>query len=686
MERESFEDQEVAEVMNRSFIPVKVDREERPDVDHMYMTYCQAMTGSGGWPMTIIMTPDKQPFFAGTYFPKHGYGNHPGVMDLLTQIAELWRTEKGKVIETAQELYETIANQYNQKQWKTSGHQQQAGIRIVPQDEEDRVFTWGKGVLNKGYTLMEQRFDPRYGGFGSAPKFPSPHNLGFLLRFFLENPGSNALSMVEKTLNSMADGGIYDHIGFGFARYSTDGYWLVPHFEKMLYDNAGLALVYLEAYQLTKNERYLRIPREIFAYILRDMTSPEGGFYSAEDADSEGEEGKYYLWTQFEVRKVLLEALEGLSKGQSMIPLSGPEKDILHKYLEKREELVDIYCEAYGIEEDGNYEGKSIPSRIFSIWEDIASRHGLTMEELEELAKAGNQILFQEREKRIRPAKDDKILVSWNGFMIAALARGAQVLTGKDEFKTDSDAFLLAAEKAVGFILDKLLNPQGRLLARYRAGDADFPGYLDDYAFLIYGLLEVYTACGKPEYLQQALKLQEEQEHLFRDEQNGGYFFTGHDAEELLIRPKEVYDGAMPSGNSISASNLARFWKLTGEQRWQGLAEDQLEALKNTLQDYPPGYTAFLQALQFYLSEGEEVVLSGSLEAERMEAMRQVLFGDFHPFAVVAYNEGTLDQVVPRMKDYPSSGQNKVKAYLCKAFTCREPVEQPEMLAELFKE
>jgi uncharacterized protein YyaL (SSP411 family) len=307
MERESFEDQEVAGVLNRNFISIKVDREERPDIDHMYMAYCQAMTGSGGWPLTILATPDKQPFFAGTYFPKHGFGNHPGVMELLTQVAGLWQTQKEKVLETAAELYEAVASHYHQKQRKTSAQGKQDGIRIVSRDEQDSVFFGGKEVLNKGYALMQKSFDSRYGGFGNAPKFPSPHNLGFMLRFFLENPGSDALQMVEKTLNAMADGGVYDHIGFGFARYSTDRYWLVPHFEKMLYDNAGLAYVYLEAYQLTKHERYRRIACEILQYVLRDMTSPEGSFYSAEDADSEGEEGKYYLWTRLEVRKALLE-------------------------------------------------------------------------------------------------------------------------------------------------------------------------------------------------------------------------------------------------------------------------------------------------------------------------------------------------------------------------------------------
>lgn len=682
MERESFEDNEVADILNRSYIPVKVDREERPDIDHMYMAYCQAMTGAGGWPLTVLLTPDKQPFFAGTYFPKHSQYGRPGIMDILNQVSELWQKEKEKVLETAAELYGAVANKYNEKKKGSGEKQQKSGIPVSVGEEDESVFTWGKGVVRKGYALLEKNFDSKFGGFGNAPKFPSPHNLGFLLRYSLEEPQSQALNMVEKTLNNMADGGIYDHIGFGFARYSTDRYWQVPHFEKMLYDNAGLAFVYLEAYQLTKNERFGRIAREIFQYILRDMTAPEGGFYSAEDADSEGEEGKYYVWSELEVKKVLFHVVQAIQEGTFNSKLTEREKKVIEPFLDKKEILADIYCEAYGINEEGNYEGKNIPSRIFSIWEEIAFRHKLKLDELEELLSLFNRIMFEEREKRIRPAKDDKILVSWNGLMIAAMAKGAQILSAHDKFKAESQTLLFACENAVGFVLSKMFSSKGRLLARYREGDADFPGYLDDYTFMIYGLLEVYSACGKTEYLKHAIKLQEEQERLFRDDVNGGYYFTGSDAEELLLRPKEIYDGAMPSGNSITAYNLARLWKITGEQKWRQLAERQFASFKEVLQDYSSGYTAFLQAIQFYLGEGDELVLSGYLNSKTMKGMKDVIFEDFRPFSILAYNEGTLDQVIPRMKDYPNPdlAADKVTAYVCRNFACREPVEKPEEL------
>jgi len=676
MERESFEDQEVAGILNRSFIAIKVDREERPDIDHMFMTYCQAMTGSGGWPLTALLTPDKKPFFTGTYYPKHSNYGRPGLIDILTQVEQVWHKEREKVIQTASELYETIADQYNEK--KKGTRQNEEGLNLNTQEEEG-VYAWGKGVIRKCYVSMESRFDSEYGGFGDAPKFPSPHNLGFLLRYSLERPQSKALNMVKRTLNSMADGGIWDHVGFGFARYSTDRHWLVPHFEKMLYDNAGLAFIYLEAYQLLKIERYAQVARDIFKYILRDMTSPEGGFYSAEDADSEGVEGKYYVWSKEEVITTLQKELKSIRDGrnQSLIP---SKETVVAQFLLKDEMLGEVYCEAYGISDNGNYEGKNIPNRISSNMNEIAFRNNITVNELEQLFSICNRLLLEAREKRIRPAKDDKILVAWNGLMIAALAKGVQVFSDLSTVEEERKGLLLAAEKAVSFISAHMFDSTGRLLARYREGEASYPGYLDDYAFFIYGLLELYTACGKAEYLKLAVKLQEDQERLFHDETNGGYYFTGNDAEQLLLRPKEIYDGAIPSGNSLSLFNLARLWKMTGPQKYQELAEKQCGFLKNTVQDYPPGYTASLQGIQFYLSKSDELVLSGSLAAEALE-MQSVIFGDFRPFAVVTYNEGSLEELIPRMKDYPVS--EKVSAYLCRDFACREPVDSPEQLKNL---
>ena len=658
MERESFEDQEVAEILNSSFISIKVDREERPDLDHMYMTYCQAMTGSGGWPLTVILTPDKKPFFAGTYFPKESNYGRPGLIDLLNSVAMLWQEEKNKVKENADDLYQAVAERYVLNKENVTGA-----------NNINNIARWGKDVIRKGYAILEQNFDSEYGGFGREPKFPTPHTLGFLLRYALLEPQSRAMDMAKKTLDSMADGGIWDHIGYGFARYSTDRYWLVPHFEKMLYDNAGLAFVYLEAFQLMKEERYAQVARDILHYVLRDMTSPEGGFYSAEDADSEGVEGKFYVWSKGEIVKILQKGLPDSISALSR--LAGPEN------------LADLYCEAYGVSAKGNFEGKNIPNRIFSNWEQIAASYKLTVEEFEQLLKACNRVLYEERERRIKPAKDDKILTAWNGLIIAALAKAAQAFTNRNIAQEERQEFLQAAEKAVDFIRFALFDSSGRLLARYREGEAGYLGYLDDYAFFIYGLLELYTASGQPKYLELALSLQQEQERLFRDNAGGGYFFTGNDAEELLFRPKEVYDGAMPSGNSISLYNLARIWRLTGEQKWQELAEKQGNFLRDSLEDYPAGYTAALQGIQFYLGTIDELVLTGPLTAQTT-AMQAVIFEDFRPFSVIAYNEGSIAQFVPKLASYPV--KENVAVYLCRDFACQEPVDSPQKLKDILNQ
>jgi len=682
MERESFEDDEVAEILNRSYVAIKVDREERPDIDHLYMAYCQAMTGSGGWPLTVLLTPDKKPFLAGTYFPKRSNYGRPGLTDILNQVTALWREEKEKVLKTADELYQAVAARYVLKKGDSAGSERDGNFMLRPAEGEENVSAWGRKVIKKCYMMLEKSFDPEFGGFGRAPKFPVPHNLAFLLRYALEEPQSDALKMVEKTLDAMAAGGIWDHIGFGFARYSTDRYWLVPHFEKMLYDNAGLALLYLEAYQVFKKESYMRIARCIFQYILRDMTSPEGGFYSAEDADSEGVEGKYYVWGRQEIKDALQRELQALRNGE--YPFLIPEKETaVAQFLLKEEKLSEIYCGAFGISEQGNYEGKNIPNKIFSNWEEIAFRNNMTINELEQVFAICSHLLFRVREKRIKPAKDDKILTAWNGLMIAALAKGVQLLTSGNTPEEDRQALLLAAEKAVQFIRSRMIDGKGRLLARYRQGSSDYLGYLDDYVFFICGLLQLYTACGKPEYLKLAVELQEEQERLFHDEKYGGYYFTGKDSEELLLRPKETYDGALPSGNSLSLSNLGLLWRITGEQKWLDLLEKHCLFLKPKLEEYPPRYCSAIQGLQFYLSKGDEIVLSGPLNGAASK-MQAVIFEDFRPFTALAYNEGSLAEFVPRMRDYPVS--TKMKAYLCRDFACREPVDSPEDLRGLLNQ
>lgn len=628
MERESFEDQEVADLLNRYFVSIKVDREERPDIDHIYMAFCQALTGAGGWPLTIMMTPEKKPFFAGTYLPKTAHYGRQGLMEVLEQVGVLWRDKEAYVRETSDQIVSAVQSQQSIPTKDQASSPSTAGIEA-----------WGKEVIEKAYQTLARSFDSHYGGFGQAPKFPAPHNLTFLLRYAQDHPQSKALAMVRKTLDGMAIGGIYDHIGFGFARYSTDEKWLVPHFEKMLYDNALLALAYLENYQVSHDARDAQIAESIFTYVLRDMTSPEGGFYSAEDADAEGVEGKFHVWSPAEVAAVL------------------------------DKEAASRYCDVYDITSRGNFEGKSIPNLLQgSLGKSLPDNSESLLNQLQTLESA-RRALFAAREQRVHPHKDDKILTAWNGLMITALAKGAQVL-GKLEL-------LEAAEKSVQFILKNLRRSDGRLLARFRKGDSAYLGYLDDYAFLIEGLLELYSTCGKAHYLETALHLQDQQDKLFWDNEDGGYFLTGLDAEELLIRPKESYDGALPSGNSITAHNLIRLARLTGDERWNEKAEHILLCFRPVLEEYPTGYTAFLQALQFALQPSQELILAGPLNSPKLLEMRHIFFSDFHPFASVLYHEGSLNSFIPWLRDYPIDHE-VMTAYLCQNFTCQRPVHEIE--------
>lgn len=632
MEKESFEDPEVAELLNHYFISIKVDREERPDVDHIYMEFCQALTGSGGWPLTILMTPEKRPFFTGTYFPKEKRYGRAGLMDILGQIGELWKSNERKIRQSAEDIFDTVTS-----------HKED--IRQEPLDlpTENDFEAWARETLGIAFQTFSKTFDRHFGGFGRAPKFPSPHTLSFLLRYAQDHSDEQASKMVRTTLDAMGKGGIYDHIGFGFSRYSTDEKWLVPHFEKMLYDNALQAIAYLESYQYQHQPQDKQKAREIFSYILRDMTSPEGGFYSAEDADSEGIEGKFYVWSPTEILEIL-----GAESG-------------------------NLYCQAFDITEEGNYEGKSIPNLIHSNWNTLASNSGLSYDSLKQHLKESRTALFLTRDRRIHPYKDDKILTSWNGLMMAALAKGAQILA--------ESSYAEAAEQAVIFIHDTLYQKK-RLMARYRDGDAAHLGYLDDYAFLIWGLLELYIATGKLQHLEFALTLQEEQENLFLDTESGGYFLTGSDAEELLIRPKEIYDGAIPSGNSISALNLLRLARLTGDAKWEKRAEEQILAFRSTLSDHPIGYTAFLQALQFSLNPSKEIVLAGDLHHPNLPLMKTIFFSTFRPYTTLLYQEGTVGRLLPWVKDYPVES-DKVTAYVCENFSCHKPVHTPSEFSSL---
>ena len=609
MERESFEDEEVARLLNRDYIAIKVDREERPDVDHIYMSFCQALTGSGGWPLTIIMTPERKPFYAGTYFPKRARMGYPGIIEILERISSTWEIDKKTLTESSDKIMGFMKDEF----------------------VEESRGELGMFVVEKAFKSFVKSFDQAYGGFGSAPKFPTPHNLSFLLRYWKDTGDKDGLKMVEKTLESMFRGGVYDHIGYGFSRYSTDRKWLVPHFEKMLYDNALIAIACLECYQATGKNQYAEIARQIFEYVLRDMTSPDGGFYSAEDADSEGEEGRFYVWRIDEI----VEALGDTAAQQ--------------------------FCEYYDITPNGNFEGFNIPNLI----KNNKGFGNMLRNPMEEYRKR----LFDHREKRVHPYKDDKILTSWNGLMIAALSLGARILK-KDEYKN-------AAERSVSFIQSKLRRADGRLLARYRDGESAFPAYLDDYAFLTWGLIELYEATFKSEYLKLALELKGDLDKYFRDDE-GGYFIYGSDSEQLIARPKDIYDGATPSGNSVAAANLLRLARLTGKSEFEEEANRIFEFFGGKVASYPLGYSHLMIALLFALAKTKEIVIVGDMHSQDAEGMIEVLNKSFIPEAVFIMKntkvpDPYISDIIPFIEEQHMINE-KATAYVCENFACRAPI------------
>ncbi|MCF8011012.1 MAG: thioredoxin domain-containing protein [Clostridiales bacterium] len=620
MERESFEDADVAKILNDNFISIKVDREERPDIDQVYMTVCQALTGHGGWPLSIFMTPDKNPFFAGTYFPRDAKWGHAGLQDILSKISEKWNEDRNKLYQAGENIVEQISPHLSTN---TSGEV-------------------SENILLDAYKDFQESFDPHYGGFGGAPKFPAPHNLFFLLRHYKHTSEKNALHMVEKTLQSMHRGGIFDHIGFGFSRYSTDEKWLVPHFEKMLYDNALLSIAYLECYQVTGKDVYALAAREIFTYVLRDMTSHGGAFYSAEDADSEGEEGKFYVWTPEEIIEIL-----GQEKG-------------------------DMFCQIYDITGEGNFEGKNIPNLIKTTPEEKAKEWNVNENELRGSIEECRIKLFKEREKREYPYKDDKILTAWNGLMIASLARGASIL--------EEDRYANAAFGAADFIWKNMRKNDGRLLARYREGEAAFNAYLEDYAFLTWGMLELYETTLEPVHLSRAVTLTEQMIDLFYDRENGGFFLYGKDAEKLFARPKEAFDGAFPSGNSVAALNLLRIARLTGDSHLDDIAEQQIKAFAGNIKDNPRAYSYFLTAIQFALYPSREIVIAGSTQDNQVNKMISSVHRQFTPNTLLILhqegkNKDKIEKLIPFVKEQkPVDG--KATAYICQNFTCHAPVTE----------
>jgi len=627
MAHESFEDEEVARVLNKYFIAIKVDREERPDVDKIYMSVCQAMTGRGGWPLSIFMTPETKPFFAGTYFPKSSRMGMPGFMDVLKQIAAMWQKDRAHILKASGEITRVI---------------QPGSGSSTP------VHAMGLDTLRKGYMQLKRSFDSRWGGFGTAPKFPTPHQLTFLLRWHKRNRDTMALEMVEKTLDAMRRGGIFDQIGFGFHRYSVDERWLVPHFEKMLYDQALLAMAYTEAYQATGKEKFAMVAREILAYVQRDMTAPHGGFYSAEDADSEGKEGLFYLWTPHEVKK----------------HLGG--------------ELGDLFCRFYNITETGNFEeGHSIHHRPMSL-QDFAKKEGMDLQKLEVVLKNARDRLFDIRKKRVHPLKDDKILTSWNGLMIAAFAKGYQVF--------GHQSYADAARGAAGFILKNLKTAEGRLLRRYRQGDAAYTGYLDDYAFLVWGLIELYEATFEVDYLEEAIALNKAMIDIFWDKQGGGFYFTGRGNESLITRSKEIYDGALPSGNSVAALNFLRLGRMTGNINLEQRAEQLIRAFSGQVVDQPMAYTQLLVALDFMVGPSQEIVIAGDPTLESTQAMINVIQKRFLPNKVLLLrSQGSGGERLASLSPFVEamgSLNSQPTVYVCENYACKTPITDLDALKQ----
>jgi len=634
MAHESFEDPAVAALMNRYFINIKVDREERPDIDGVYMAVCQMMTGRGGWPLTILMTADKRPFYAATYIPRQDRFGQIGLLVLLPRIHEIWRTRRQDIVDKAEEAVAAL----------------RAG-REAPPGAAPRIER-----LDAAFDQLARLFDGTNGGFGSRPKFPTPQNLLFLLRYWKRTGNRHALGMAEATLRAMRRGGIYDQIGFGFHRYSVDPHWLVPHFEKMLYDQAMLAYAYTEAFQATGEKSHADTAREIFSYVLTRMTSPGGAFYSAEDADSEGEEGKYYLWRWEDVDGVL----------------DGADADLIRRAFcfEKTGNFTD--------ELTGRKTGLNIPHLA-----PATSGSGVTSPAIEPAREArverARQALFAVRQRRVPPQKDDKILTDWNGLMIAALAKAGACL--------DDPACIDAARKAAAFILGRMRRPDGALLHRFRDGEAGIAATLDDYAFFTLALIELYEATGEASCLETALNLTGVLLTDFRDPR-GGFFFTPREAEEILIRQKEIFEGAMPSGNAVAVWNLLRLGRMTGETRLLDEAWNAAKAFDHDLRTSPGAYAQFMAALDFAFEPAREVVVVGDPDAEDTRELLRALRSRFLPRTVVILRPaGEASPPICRLAPYTRDMQRidgRATAYVCTGNACLQPTtELRTMLAAI---
>jgi len=615
MAHESFEDEATAAQMNADFINVKVDREERPDIDSIYMQAVNAMIGRGGWPMTVFLTPDGKPFYAGTYFPDEPRHGMPSFRQILTGVTQAWQGDRENVDGSASEVAERL--------------QALSSVGFEPQPLDADTL---RGALRG----LGQQFDATWGGFGEAPKFPQPMTIELLLREFLRSKDEHALEMAETTLQKMAEGGMWDQIGGGFARYSVDHRWLVPHFEKMLYDNAQLARLYLHAWQVTGNDFYRRVTEETLDYVLLEMRHENGGFYSSQDADSEGVEGKFYVWSADEIRDALGED-------------------------------ADVFMQIYGVSDEGNWEGQNIlnlrvdPKRL-------AAQLGTDAGSLGARLAAARTELYGLRSQRVWPGLDDKVLTSWNGLMLAAFAEAGQTLRRPD--------YIEAAISNADFLHRTMRRDSGRLFRTWKAGsEAKYNAYLEDYAFLADGLLALYEATFEASWVDWARELAELMLAHFRDTTNGGFFDTSDDHEQLIHRPKDLQDNAVPSGNAMAASVLTKLSLLTGNGDYWQVAEQSTATMSKFMSQYPSGFGQWLNVASFMLSEPREIALVGSADA--IAPLLEVARDGYQPFQVVAAGE---EASLPLLENRPQiDGQGT--AYVCRQFLCQAPVTKPEELA-----
>jgi len=625
MEKESFENEAIARMMNDRFVNIKVDREERPDLDELYMNAVQVMTGSGGWPMTVFLTPDLVPFHAGTYFPPEDRGGMPGFPKVLKTVSDYYRTHQEEIKKMERQMKDTLRQI----------------VEIVP----SREILSGK-VLSKAFHVLESQFDPIYGGFGKAPKFPNSMALSFLFRHWKSTGSKKPLEMVEKTLEKMANGGIYDQLGGGFHRYSVDERWLIPHFEKMLYDNALLSRIYFEAFQATKRESYRRVGEEILGYVLREMQGPRGGFYSTQDADSEGVEGKFYIWTREEIKNVL------------------------------GKELGTPFCAYYGVTQQGNFEKEASVLSVASTLEKISQSYGIPVPDLEKVLEQGRRTLFAEREKRTRPGRDEKILTSWNGLMISGFIDGFKV--------TGNERYLNGAKEATRFIIQEM-RMDGNLMRVFSKGKCRVKGYSEDYAFLIQALIDLYEATFEMEWLKEAEDLNRRMIHQFWDERGGGFFFTGSENESLIARSKNPYDNVIPSANSIAVFNLIRLGYLTGEESLKQKAEQILQLFYHFFDQTPSGFTEMLSGLFFFLNP-QEIGIVGPKNDRKTKSMLKEIYLSYLPNKILSLKdpgEPIEGNWFPFLTEKGIPGVPM--AFVCKGFTCLPPVKDRKELRKILE-